>query len=155
LVANRRLILIALSLAPIALILYVFGNGGSGRDYWAYCVPAFIIGSAACQYAFLAMNVTVITSVPPEKGGVAGALMSVIIQLGNAIGLAMQAACLPKRGDPHSRDTLIRPWSDYATGYWAVFGWIVGSIVICGIALIVSERRHGKPVLREAEGVMA
>ncbi len=56
--------------------------------------------------------------------------MSVVMQLGNAVGLAMQAACLSHDGG------LELYWSGYARGYWAVFGWIVGSIVISGMALM-------------------
>lgn len=154
LVAKRSLIFATLGLVPICFILYNVGGGGDGVNYWKYCVPGFVIGSACAQYAFLAMNVTVITSVPPRQSGVAGGLMSVVMQLGNAIGLAIQAACLPKRGDGHSGEILARPWGDYALGFWAVLGWIVGSIIVCGISLIVSARRHGKPHMRQVEGVV-
>lgn len=149
LVAKRWLIFATLSLVPVALILYVFGGGGDGNRYWSYYVPAFVIGSSMCQYAFLAINVTVITSVPPVKGGVAGALMSVVTQLGNAVGLAIQAACLPDRGG----HAVGRPWQDFQTGYWAIFGWIVGSIVVCGGSLLYTARRRGLPEVVVREGV--
>jgi hypothetical protein len=61
--------------------------------------------------------------------------MSVVMQLGNAVGLAMQAACLS-----HDRGPEL-DWSGYARGYWAVFGWIVGSIVISGVALMYDLKR--------------
>jgi len=154
LVAKRSLILATLGLIPICFILYNVGRGGDGVDYWKFCVPGFVVGSACAQYAFLAMNVTVITSVPPRQSGVAGGLMSVVMQLGNAIGLAIQAACLHKRGDEHSGESLARPWSDYALGFWAVLGWVLGSIVVCGISLIVSARRHGKPAILRVEGAV-
>lgn len=149
LVAKRWLIFATLSLVPVALVLYVVGHGGDGVRYWSYYVPAFIVGSGMCQYAFLAINVTVITSVPPEKGGVAGGLMSVVMQLGNAVGLAIQAACLPDRGG-HAGG---RPWEDFETGYWAIFGWIVGSIVVCGGSLLWTARRRGLPEVHVGDGV--
>jgi len=149
LVAKRWLIFATLSLVPVALILIIYGQGGDGVRYWSFYVPAFIIGSGMCQYAFLAINVTVITSVPPEKGGVAGGLMSVVMQLGNAVGLAIQAACLPDRGG----HVVARPWGDFQTGYWAIFGWIVGSIALCGGSLLYTARRRGLPEVVVKEGI--
>jgi MFS family permease len=127
---RRWPIFCTISIAAGCVLLFVFGEGGDGTTYWSFAVPAFILGSAACQYTFLAINVFVITSVPPERAGVAGGLMSVVMQLGNALGLAIQAACLTHDEGPEMQ------WTSYARGYWAVFGWMVGSIVISGMGLV-------------------
>ncbi len=60
--------------------------------------------------------------------------MSVVCQLGNAVGLAIQAACLGQGGSAS--------WEGYARGYWAVFGWITGSVVLGGAVLTYELRRH-------------
>lgn len=38
----------------IAEILQVFSNGGHGTDYWRYCFPAFVLGSAGAVMTFFA-----------------------------------------------------------------------------------------------------
>lgn len=128
----------AITLAAGAMLLFIFSDGGDGVKYWSYVVPASILGSASCQYAFIAVQVFVITSVPPEQAGVVGGLMSVIIQLGVAVGLAVQAACLTHV------EGLGTPWVDYARGYWAVFGWMIGSVVICGSVLLYELKKAGQ-----------
>ncbi|KAH6904497.1 major facilitator superfamily domain-containing protein [Coprinopsis sp. MPI-PUGE-AT-0042] len=135
---RRWPIFAAMTLAAGTMLLFIFSDGADEVKYWSYFVPAAILGSASCQYAFISVQVFVITSVPPEQAGVVGGLMSVIIQLGVAIGLAVQAACLTHV------EGLSTPWKDYARGYWAVFGWMIGSVVICGLAMLYELKRAGK-----------
>ncbi|KAH6913586.1 major facilitator superfamily domain-containing protein [Coprinopsis sp. MPI-PUGE-AT-0042] len=135
---RRWPIFAANTLTAGSAVLFVFSGGGNGVKYWSYFVPAAIIGSASCQYAFIAVQVFVITSVPPEQAGVVGGLMSVIIQLGVALGLALQAACLTHV------EGMSTPWKDYARGYWAIFGWVIGSVVICGLVLLYELKKAGK-----------
>ncbi|KAH6904499.1 major facilitator superfamily domain-containing protein [Coprinopsis sp. MPI-PUGE-AT-0042] len=125
-------------LGASTLLLFIFSDGADGVKYWSYFVPASILGSAACQYAFIAVQVFVITSVPPEQAGVVGGLMSVIIQLGVAIGLAVQAACLTHV------EGLSTPWKDYARGYWAVFGWMMVSVVISLPWMLYELKKAGR-----------
>ena len=128
----------AMTLAAATMLLFIFSEGGQGVRYWSYVVPASILGSAACQFAFISVQVFVITSVPAEQAGVVGGLMSVIIQLGVAVGLAIQAACITHV------EGMVTPWADYARGYWAVFGWMAGSLVLCGSVLLYELKKAGK-----------
>ena len=43
-------------IAAGAYILQIYGDGSTGRDYWAYYVPAFIVGSAAFAIVFLGVK---------------------------------------------------------------------------------------------------
>lgn len=137
---RRWPIFATIAIAAIGHILFALSDGGPGKKYWSFLVPTFFIGSAACQFAFLAINVFVINSVPPERAGVTGGLMSVIMQLGNALGLAIQAACLDRT---HGVQT---GWSGYAKGYWAVMGFTIGSCAVCGAVLMYELRKHADPV---------
>ncbi|OWZ65584.1 hypothetical protein AYX15_02930 [Cryptococcus neoformans] len=80
------------ALVIIAEILQVFSNGGHGTDYWRYCFPAFVLGSAGAVMTFFASAINLISYCPPEMAGVAGAWTQVISQVAGAITLAVQAS---------------------------------------------------------------
>ncbi|WVQ71582.1 hypothetical protein IAR50_001122 [Cryptococcus sp. DSM 104548] len=75
-----------------AELLQIFSNGGHGTDYWRYCFPAFVLGSAGALTAYVCTSVTLVTYCPPEMAGVAGAMVQVIAQIASAIALAVQAS---------------------------------------------------------------
>ncbi|WVQ78052.1 hypothetical protein IAT38_000133 [Cryptococcus sp. DSM 104549] len=75
-----------------AELLQVFSDGGHGSDYWRYCFPAFVLGSAGAVLTFFASAINLITYCPPEMAGVAGAWTQVIAQIAGAITLAVQAS---------------------------------------------------------------
>ncbi|WWC90079.1 uncharacterized protein L201_005012 [Kwoniella dendrophila CBS 6074] len=76
----------------IAEILQVFSDGGAHKDYWRYCFPAFILGSAGAVITYFASAINVVTYCPPEMAGVAGGLTQVLAQIAGAITLAVQAS---------------------------------------------------------------
>lgn len=121
-------------------IVFIYSKGGAGDAYWKYCVPSFIIGSACCQLGFLSINVFILTTVPPSQAGVVGGLLSVVVQLGNALGLAIQAACLGVHDGPIM-------WEDYTRGFWAIFGWMAGSVIITGGVFILESRKQQRKVV--------
>ncbi|ODN84729.1 hypothetical protein L202_00613 [Cryptococcus amylolentus CBS 6039] len=75
-----------------AEILQIFSNGGHGLDYWKFCFPAFILGSAGAILCYICTSVNLITYCPPEMAGVAGALVQVVAQVAAAVTLAVQAS---------------------------------------------------------------
>ncbi|WVW83145.1 hypothetical protein I302_105163 [Kwoniella bestiolae CBS 10118] len=76
----------------VAELLQVFSDGGAGKDYWKYCFPAFILGSAGAVVTYFASAINLIAYCPPEMAGVAGAWTQVIAQIAGAITLAVQAS---------------------------------------------------------------
>ncbi|OCF36546.1 efflux protein EncT [Kwoniella heveanensis CBS 569] len=75
-----------------AELLQVFSNGGAGKDYWRFCFPAYIIGSAGAVITYFASAINLISYCPPEMAGVAGAWTQVVAQIAGAITLAVQAS---------------------------------------------------------------
>lgn len=80
---------IGMVLAIVGLVL--FSRGATGTDYWRFVFPASIEGSAGMMMVFTGVNVGVMTSVPPEQSGVAGAMLQVAFQVGSAVALSIQA----------------------------------------------------------------
>ncbi|OCF54174.1 efflux protein EncT [Kwoniella mangroviensis CBS 10435] len=76
----------------VAELLQVFSDGGAGKDYWKYCFPAFILGSAGAVVTYFASAINLIAYCPPEMAGVAGAWTQVLAQIAGAITLAVQAS---------------------------------------------------------------
>ncbi|WVF72255.1 hypothetical protein IAT40_007067 [Kwoniella sp. CBS 6097] len=76
----------------VAELLQVFSDGGAGKDYWRFCFPAYILGSAGAVITFFASAINLISYCPPEMAGVAGAWTQVVAQIGGAITLAVQAS---------------------------------------------------------------
>ncbi|WVR05124.1 hypothetical protein IAU60_002136 [Kwoniella sp. DSM 27419] len=83
---------IAGTLIIVAEILMIFSDGGSGKNYWKYCFPAYLLGSSGAVIAFYASAINLISYCPPEMAGVAGAWTQVIGQISGAICLAVQAS---------------------------------------------------------------
>ncbi|EIW70400.1 hypothetical protein TREMEDRAFT_28441 [Tremella mesenterica DSM 1558] len=79
------------TLIIIAEILQSQSNGGLGNDYWRFCFPAFVIGSAGAILLFFASAINLITYCPPEMAGVASAWTQVVAQVGGSVCLAVQA----------------------------------------------------------------
>ena len=75
----------------VAEILQIYSYGGAGMDYWRYCFPAFLIGSAGAVFTFFGSAINIVTYSPPEMSGVIGAWTQVVAQVGAAIILAVQA----------------------------------------------------------------
>ncbi|WVQ98675.1 hypothetical protein IAU59_005806 [Kwoniella sp. CBS 9459] len=76
----------------IAELLQVFSDGGAGKDYWRFCFPAYILGSAGAVVTFFASAINLISYCPPEMAGVAGAWTQVVAQIAGAVTLAVQAS---------------------------------------------------------------
>jgi MFS family permease len=78
----------------LALVGYVlFSQSGTqvGADYWKFIFTGGILGSGGMMAVFTGANVAVMTSVPAEMAGVAGAVLQVALQVGSAVALSIQA----------------------------------------------------------------
>ena len=101
----------------VAEILQVYSNGGAGhKDYWRFCFPAYLLGSAGAMLTFFATSINLITYTPPEYSGVAGAWTQTVAQLGGAI-------CLAVQGGLQTKD--VADWKHSgARAFWFMVAWI-------------------------------
>ncbi|WVQ82496.1 hypothetical protein IAT38_004625 [Cryptococcus sp. DSM 104549] len=90
----RVTVTVCMVLATAAYVLWIESGDQVGVNYWKYVLPGYLIGPPAAMALFNMNNVGVMTSVPPAMAGVAGALLQVSSQVGNAIALAIQAGLL-------------------------------------------------------------
>ncbi|KAE8543003.1 hypothetical protein D1P53_000490 [Cryptococcus gattii VGV] len=126
-------------------LLIIFNDGKLGSDYWRWLFPAFLIGSGAAMISFLATNITVMTSVPPEISGVAGAMLQVALQVGAAISLTVQAGLLTLNPGGMTN------YANVQASLWFQFGWLL----LNALMIIVFFRRSKMPKLSEEEGAAA
>lgn len=77
----RYSIAIGSILIIVAEILQVYSYGGQGYDYWRYCFPAFVLGSAGAMICYFGSAINVIAYAPPEMSGVMGAWTQVCLPL--------------------------------------------------------------------------
>lgn len=65
------------------MVILVFNRGNLGADYWRYIVPGLVVSSGANNITFLALNISIMASVPPsgELCGLPALLNSLTPQL--------------------------------------------------------------------------
>jgi len=115
--------------SSVAFLLFIFSEGKiHDGQYWRWQFPGLIIGSSANAFAFVGINVTIMTAVPPEMSGVAGALVQVSYQIGVVIALSIQAGLLTIK--PGS----ISNWGNVQASYWFQFGWAIFNAGIVAVA---------------------
>ena len=108
---------------------YVLMTRGNqiGEDYWRFIFTGSLIGSAATMAVFTGTNVCIITSVPPEQSGVAGATLQVAFQLGSAVALSVQAGLLTVNPGGISNFANVRTSFYFEIG-WGIL-WLIGFLV--------------------------
>jgi hypothetical protein len=101
----------------VGYILFIFSEGMIGDCYWIFTFTGSIIGSAGTSLVFTATNAGIMTAVPPEMAGVAGAVLQVALQVGSAVALSIQAGLLTiERGN-------ITNWVNVRASFIFVLGW--------------------------------
>lgn len=95
-----------------------------GSEYWRYLFPAFIIGSGGMMLVFTSINVGVMTTVPPEQSGVAGAILQVAYQLGSAVGFSIQAGLLTVNPGSIENPDNVKASFYFQLGWCAL--WLIG-----------------------------
>jgi MFS family permease len=73
-----------------------------GGKYWAYIMPAMILGTTAIDIAYNMTNIYLTTQLPSSQQGLAGGLINSILQLGITVLLGfadiVQSETLPRQG---------------------------------------------------------
>lgn len=87
-------VIIGQVLCVVGYVLFSRTSTFVGKDYWRFIFTGGILGSGGNMAVMTAANVGIMTAIPPEMAGVAGALFQVAIQLGAVIGFATQAGML-------------------------------------------------------------
>lgn len=111
----------------VGYILFIFSEGGSGDKYWKFVFTGGFIGSAGTMLVFTATNVGIMTSVPPEMAGVAGAVLQVALQVGSAVALSIQAGLLTIEPGNLTNWVNVRTSFIFEIGWGVV--WLVGFLV--------------------------
>ncbi|ORY35678.1 major facilitator superfamily domain-containing protein [Naematelia encephala] len=113
-------------LGAAAYLLMIYDRNGEihNHEYWRWYFPAFVFGSAGTMCAFLGVNITVMTSVPPSASGVAGALLQVALQMGAVIGLSVQAGMLTLNPGAFSN------YANVQASFWFQFGWCLFNVIL-------------------------
>jgi MFS family permease len=101
----------------VGYILFIFSEGMIGDCYWIFAFTGSIIGSAGTSLVFTATNAGIMTAVPPEMAGVAGAVLQVALQVGSAVALSIQAGLLTI--EPGN----ITNWVNVRASFIFVLGW--------------------------------
>ncbi|CED82297.1 Predicted transporter (major facilitator superfamily) [Phaffia rhodozyma] len=112
----------------IGLILFTQSEGDVvGSGYWRWVFTGGAIGSSGVMIAFTGTNVGVMTSVPPEMAGVAGAVLQVSLQVGSAVALSIQSGLLTiNPGNLENFSNVKASW--YFELGWTLL-WLVGFLV--------------------------
>ncbi|ODO11579.1 hypothetical protein I350_00360 [Cryptococcus amylolentus CBS 6273] len=132
---NLRFLLIAgLTGTIVALSLFTASDGRIGKWYFAFVMPAFMIGSFSNSCAVTSVNLLVIMSVPHQMAGTASAIVQVALQIGCAIAIAIQASFLTIHPGG------LEDFRNLQISYYFQMGWIV----LC-IAMLVVMYRRPKP----------
>lgn len=114
----------------VGYVLFTQWNGGVGAEYWKYIFTAGVIGSAGNMLVFTGTNVGVMTSVPAEMAGVAGAVLQVSLQVGSAVALSVQAGLLTV--NPGGIENL----TNVKISWYFMLGWTL----LWGIGFVVLYR---------------
>ena len=99
--------------------------------YLATLFPAFSIAASGLTVVFQCINVGVMTAVPPDMAGVAGAVLQVAFQVGSAIALSIQAGLLT------SHPGSIYNFANIQTSFGFELGWLV--LWLVGFALLYRQ----------------
>lgn len=108
-------------------ILFIFSEGMIGDRYWIFTFTGSIIGSAGTSLVFTATNAGIMTAVPPEMAGVAGAVLQVALQVGSAVALSIQAGLLTVEPGNNTNWVNVRASFIFVLGWGMV--WLVGFLV--------------------------
>ncbi|WOO85314.1 putative MFS-type transporterc [Vanrija pseudolonga] len=126
-VRPRYTILIGTALGAVGCALMAQPNNWQ-KDYWRYLFAGFILGSGGTMASFTGVNVGVMTAVPPEMAGVAGAILQVSFQMGTAVGFSVQSGLLTIKPGGLTNPTNVHASFYFQLG-WAAL-WFLGFAVL-------------------------
>ncbi|WVQ81614.1 hypothetical protein IAT38_003738 [Cryptococcus sp. DSM 104549] len=123
----RVTVTVCLSLGIGAYVLFIKSGEQVGMDYWKYLFAPYMWSGVIVLVLYNMNNVGVMTSVPPEMAGVAGAVLQISVQLGNSLALAIQAGLLTVYPNGiHDFRNVQASW--YLEMGWTAV-WLVGFLV--------------------------
>jgi len=112
----------------------------TGSRYWWTLFLGGILGSAGMQTVLTGVNVSVMTSVPPQMAGVAGAVLQVAAQIGMTIALSIQAGLLTvNEGWLYNFANVRISWS-FELGWGVV--WLIMFLVFYRPQRLVNDKEH-------------
>ncbi len=140
-------ILLAASLAVLAVGELLFIRIGTDSGYVAVILPGIVLNAVGLGGSFVAASVAATSGVADRDQGLATSLFTAAQQIGAAIGIAflvvLAAGTTALPGDP----------SDVVTGYrWAFAGATAFAVLALAITVIVLRgREHNSPQTTPAE----
>jgi EmrB/QacA subfamily drug resistance transporter len=153
---------------PLLVVGPTLGAGGMlslalrlapGSSYASVVLPALCVLALGMGMTFVSLTSSAVAGVPPEKAGVASALLNSGQQIGGALGLAILTAVSTARTDaiapagpptsPASVSALVEGWAlgfVVAAGFLALAGIVSGSLVRLPRTAPSAERPEPVPV---------
>lgn len=113
--------------------------------YWRYQFPGMIIGTFGNVFVFLAANVGIIASAPPEQSGVAGAIFNAGLQMGAAMGASVISTIQQSVDKKHEKKNAGEYWKGREAAYW----FTTACIIVLLFAVVVFFR--SPDVLKKGE----
>ncbi|TXT12917.1 hypothetical protein VHUM_01318 [Vanrija humicola] len=137
----RWSILVGMAFAITGYVMFSQSRTQLGKDYWRFIFPGGILGCGGMTIAFAANSVGIMTSVPKEMSGVAGAVLQVSLQVGSVVSFSIQAGMFT-----------INPggfynWSNVQASFYFQIGWML----LWTIGFFVFYRSPRKAVSSEAD----
>ena len=112
-------IVLGMLFSAAGLVLFSQSGHQVGADYWKFIFTGAIIGSGGMMIVFTGANVGVMTSVPPEMAGVAGAVLQTSLQVGSAVALAVQSGLFTV--NPGGLENFV----NVQTSFYFELGWVL------------------------------
>ncbi|MET3804231.1 EmrB/QacA subfamily drug resistance transporter [Nakamurella sp. UYEF19] len=138
--AGRPLLIsgaLVMAVSQVVLLLVVDGNGNPG--YWLLALPLFLGGLGLGLTAPSLVNV-VLAGVPRRHAGAAGGLLTMINQIGGAVGVALLGVLFFARLDLDLQGGGT-PLSAYSNAFAAIVPWQIGFYVLAAALMLLLPAR--------------
>ncbi|KAL4244770.1 MFS transporter superfamily protein [Abortiporus biennis] len=130
-ISPKYILLFAEILLMVATILEALADSPS--KYWSFVFPAFIIGSSGAMLTYTHSYIAIFRASPPAMAGTVGAIFNCALQLGSAVGLAIDASIQTSVEAKHGGPT-------HYNGRAAAFWFLLAIIGVAFIAVLVFYR---------------
>ncbi|KAI0791401.1 MFS general substrate transporter [Abortiporus biennis] len=135
-ISPKWILLFANVLMMVATILESLANAPS--KYWSFVFPAFIIGSTGSMLTYTHSYIAIFKTSPPAMAGTIGAIFNCALQLGSAVGLAIDSSIQTSVEAKHGGPT---GYNGRAAAFW----FLLGIIGFCFVAVLIFYRVDAKP----------
>ncbi|KAI0791391.1 major facilitator superfamily domain-containing protein [Abortiporus biennis] len=118
-ISPKWILMFAQVLLMVSTILEAFTD--SPHKYWSFVFPAFILGTSGAMFTYTHTFIAIFRATPSSMAGTVGAIFNCALQLGSAIGLAVdisiQTSVETRVGDPTT-------YKGKAASFWFLFAII-------------------------------